>query len=52
MLQFEYDAIIGKLTVVKKNGERYEMDTEKNRAEKYAVCAYLLTQGDSVELMS
>lgn len=36
------------MTVTKNNSEQYEMDIEKNTAEKYAVCAYLYKTGDSV----
>lgn len=51
MLQFEYDSIIGKMAVLKNNKEKYEMNVEKNAAENYAFCAYLLNSRDSVELI-
>lgn len=39
-LSFEYDSIKGKMIVAKNNRERYEMDVEKDAAERYAFCAY------------
>lgn len=47
LLQFEYDSNIGKLTATKNNSENYEMDVEKSKTEKYAVCVYLVNN-DSV----
>lgn len=39
------------MKVKKNNNEQYEMDIEKGTTEKYAVCAYFLDCGDSIELM-
>lgn len=39
------------MTVTKNSSEQYEMDIEKNTDEKYAICAYLIERGDSVELV-
>lgn len=52
VLSFKFNSKIGKL-IIKKNNYRklYEMDIEKNAAEKYAVCAYLYSSGDSIELI-
>lgn len=51
MLQFEYDSIIGRMTVVNNNGVRCEMNVEKGSIEKYAVCIYMIDNVDSVELI-
>lgn len=49
VLYFEFDSTINKLAITKNNSsERYEMDIEKRKAEKYTVCAYLMGSEDSV----
>lgn len=42
---------MGKLVVSMKTGERYEMNIEQATDGKYAVCAYLFNNGDSIELI-
>lgn len=51
VLQFEYDSVMGKLTVMKNKSEQYKMNIEKDTTENYAICAFLWNSGDSVELM-
>jgi hypothetical protein len=50
VLHFEYNPKQGKLTVQNQKGGQYELSVER-KSEKYAVCAYLLNIGDTVDLM-